>query len=235
MPFTPITLWNPGDPALADLQHANNIRGLLELIQALQTTAGVVGIHSVSSAPMGGGQIGVSFELTDGRVFGPFRLPQAAMNWIAAGRIVGEQYFVGDAIAFQGSSYYVLHDHVASASLNDDIVSGHIRPLAIKGADGKNSINFRSEYNPTFAYSAFDMVYVGVGPAAVYYTTFQDVPAGGTAPTAGFPWVVNYYTAIPAANVRVTAEANKLLSTVVAELRTEIADLKTRVSDLEPA
>jgi hypothetical protein len=56
------------------------------------------------------------------------------------------------------------------------------------------------------------------------------VPVGGPAPGSGVPWVISYYTSIPAGNVNVVAESNKSLATVIAELRTEIANLKSRLT-----
>lgn len=222
MTMKPITLWN-GLNELSDQQHADNIEGLFQRISALMATSGAVGVHSISTAPITPSVPGIVVELSDGRIFGPFAMPMASMNWKDA-RIVGTAYSARDVIAWDGGTYIVLRDHTAAALLNDDLTTGNIAMMSRAGRDAET---FVGNYVPGQKYARGSIVLKDL----VFWKTLIDVAADGLAPgVPGSSWSIALYQSVPSANVFVTAEA-KTLAAVIVELRAEIASLKTRLTN----
>ncbi|OYX00444.1 MAG: hypothetical protein B7Z14_09055 [Bosea sp. 32-68-6] len=191
-----ITLWSPGDPPLTDLQHANNIRGLYELMTGLQASSGAVGVDNITLTALAPGVPAILMQLNDGRIFGPFQLPAATMNWKGP-RVVGTFYQARDVITAAPSiggtvsTYHVILDHEASANLNDDLMAGRIGLMASGGQDAEN---VRGNYNALTAYLRRDVVFKD----GVFWRATADAPVGSPSPgAAGSVWAIALYTSVP--------------------------------------
>lgn len=227
---TPITFWDGITPLTAQ-QHANNILGLFELIQSAFENAGTVGVAGIGTTTFEGSPA-FYLTLSDGSQTAPVKLPAAIMAWKGL-RVAGTGYVARDVITAPNesgtlSTYLVLTDHVAAATLNADLVAGKIQLMASGGQDAENP---KGLYNAAVPYQRRDLVFKD----GIFWRATADAPVGSPAPGAvGSVWAITLYTTVPSASVTVTAEA-KTLATVITELRAEIANLKTRVSDLEAA
>ncbi|GJD97486.1 hypothetical protein [Methylobacterium iners] len=172
--------WNPGDPPLSAVQHAGNIRALWTRLGEVIAAAGTDIINgSTQSADLRT----LTFQTSLGRTFsatlppGPF-FPKGP-------RIVGSSYAVDDLITWQGSSYIVLLPHVASVSLDTDLVANRLQLVAAKGRDSET---FRGPYVAGLAYAAGDVVYTGTpGQEVLYFKAFADVAPADPGPPS-FAW-----------------------------------------------
>ncbi|ACS43940.1 hypothetical protein [Methylorubrum extorquens] len=101
----------------------------------------------------------ITVSLSDGTVFGPFKLPMSAFrprgDWGA-----GIAYLVTDLVTTEGGSYVCTASHTACASFQDDLTGGRWMLSAARGPKGKDALDYIGVYIATAIYEPGDVVLV---------------------------------------------------------------------------
>ncbi len=231
MPPDAFVDWQPGQPALTDVQHAGNLRAIWNRLNALFGTAGMDVITGAAQSDDGRT---VTFTSSSGFTFTASLPPGPVLP--AGERVVGRRYAVDELVTWQGSSYVVLLPHVASVVLADDLTARRLQLVAAKGRDSET---IRGAYVLGQAYYAGDVVYTGTPgqTEVVYYKAFMDVPPDGGQP-GGFPWAQTSVS--PSVELEVSVEGKPgagaiLRRYAVPRVLTLIAGLVNSVATLDVA
>lgn len=200
-----------------------NFEDLDNRVKAIEEGSSVAAIDTITQNP----DLSLSINLVDGRTAGPFQMPARPVRF-RGDRVVGGNYLVGDAYAFEGTTYITLQAHVAALEIGDDLGAANIDVLA---AAGKSLLQVTGAWSVDKNYRPGEMVTVGPSPDLWIANKFTV----GEAPGASTAWArIAFGGLIPGGSV-ILMSIGVLLDDFAATTKAAIEDLQARVAALEAA